>query len=217
MRTTGLTILSFVLCAQAASAQFFYLVPDVSPAEQFFLVFNAGPLTGVKCDAEKLQVRTVSAIDTDGKRAAIPLVTTDTDGLVAKTPAATLFASVDYGVSNRGEGQAVLLRYHAKCQPAGGKEVGLPLEVTPKEVGGGVAFAVTAGGQPLGNVTVTLHEPGDTDPRTVATDTGGLTPTYSKAGRYAVRAGRFEKIKGEHEGKAYTGVWEYSTLVTVVK
>jgi hypothetical protein len=217
MRTTGLTILSLVLWVQTASAQFFYLVSDVSPAEQFFLVFNSGPLTGVKCDAEKLRVRSLSAIDPDGKRTAIPLVTTDTDGLVAKTPADTLFASVDYGVSNRGEGQAVLLRYHAKCQPVGGKGLGLPLEVTPKAVTGGVAFVITAGGKPLGNGSVMLHEPGDTDPRAVATDADGLTPTYSKGGRYAVRVGRFEKGKGEHDGKAYTGIWEYSTLVTVVK
>ncbi len=217
MRTTSLTILALVVCAPPTSAQFLYLVPDVSPAEQFFLIFNSGPLTGVKPDGEKLAVRTVTAVEVDGKRSAVPLTTDNTSGPVVKTSATTLFASVDSGVSNRGEGRTVLLRYHAKCQPAGGKELGLPLEVTPKAVTGGVAFAVTAGGKPLGNGSVLLHEPGDTDPRAVTTDANGLTPTYSKAGRYAVRVGRFENAKGELDGKAYSGVWEYSTLVTMVK
>lgn len=216
MRTTGLAILTVALFAQNAPAQFLYLGSDVSHAEQFVLVFNSAPLTGAKQDSEKLAVRTITAVAADGKRSALPL-TAGEKGLVAQTASDTVFASFDSGVSNRGEGQTVLLRYHAKCQPADGKELGLPLEVTPKAVAGGVAFVVTAGGKPLGNGSVMLHEPGDADPRAVATDADGQTPTYSKAGRYAVRVGRFEKAKGEHEGKAYTGVWEYSSLVTVVK
>ena len=93
----------------------------------------------------------------------------------------------------------------------------MPLELTPKAVSGGVAFVATSGGKPLVSVTVTVHEPGAAEPRIVTTDADGQTPTYSKAGRYAARVGRFEKQKGELEGKAYTGIWEYSTLVTDVK
>lgn len=206
----------FVL-APFASARFLYLTPYAASAEKIAPIFISSPLTSTPTAAEKLPVRTLTVIAQDGKRTELTIKPEDAGKPLAVSGAETVFASVDYGVSNRGEGQAVLLRYHAKFQPVDGKAVGLPVEITPKTVTGGVAFVATAGGKPLGNATVTIHEPGDTDPRTVTTDADGLTPTYSKPGRYAVRVSRFEKAKGEHEGRAYTGIWEYSTLVTEVK
>ncbi|MCU0705894.1 MAG: hypothetical protein MUF18_18145 [Fimbriiglobus sp.] len=156
-------------------------------------------------------------VGSDARPTEVAVTKGDGGELLATTDAETAFTTLNYGVSNRGEGQTVLLRYHAKGQPVGGQAVGLPLELTSKGVNGGVVFMATAGGKPLGGVTVTVFEPGSDEPRTVTTDPSGQTPAYAKAGRYAVRVGRFEKAKGEHEGRAYAGVWEYSTLTTEVK
>lgn len=213
----ALTAAQLFILTPFASARFLYLTPDATSTEKIVPIFISSPLTSTPTAAEKLPIRTLTAVTRDGKRTELTIKPEDACKPLAVSDAETVFASVDYGVSNRGEGQAVLLRYHAKFQPADGKAVGLPVEITPKAMTGGVAFVATVGGKPLGNATVTIHEPGDTDPRTVTTDADGLTPTYSKPGRYAIRVSRFEKAKGEHEGQAYTGIWEYSTLVTEVK
>lgn len=212
-----LIVAQFFILSPFASAHFLYLTSETSSADLILPFFVSNPLTASSTASEQLPVRTLTVTDRDGKRTELSIKPEQAGEPVAVKGAEAVFASVDYGVSNRGEGQGVLLRYHAKWQPAGGKAVGLPVEVTPKGVTGGVVFVATAGGKPMGNATVTIHEPGDTDPRTVTTDAAGQTPTYSKPGRYAVRVGRLTKAKGEHEGRAYTGVWEYSTLVTEVK
>lgn len=212
----ALAFVSVACFAPRASAQFLYLRPDTPSAGTFSLVFHSAPLTDSATTAKSLGIGTVTILTEGGKRTQVAVEKGDTSVTLNAT-ANTLFTSADYGVSNRGEGHLVLLRYHAKVQPTGGAAVGLPLELVPKSAAGGVAFVATAGGKPLAHVSVTVHEPGATAPRTVTTDADGQTPTYTKSGRYAARVGRFEKQKGELEGKAYTGVWEYSTLVTEVK
>jgi hypothetical protein len=204
------------LSTPPASAQALYLRPDVVVAKQFVLIFSSTPLTAPAATPSPLAVPALTVVADDGKRSQVPVEKRD-GGITAETGADTVFASADYGVSNRGEGLSVLVRFHTKCQPAGGSAVGLPVEITPESAKGGVAFVATADGKPLKGVAVTVFEPGATDPTTVTTDADGRTPTYSKPGRYAVKVGRFEKKKGEHEGRAYTGIWEYSTLVTDVK
>jgi len=216
LQLAALTFVSVACFTPTATAQFLYLRPDATTTGTFSLVFHSTPLTDSATPAKSLEVSSVTAIGEGGKRTQISVEAGDKSATL-KSTADTLFTSVDFGVSNRGEGHLVLLRYHAKVQPTGGAAVGLPLELTPKAVSGGVAFVATSGGKPLVSVTVTVHEPGAAEPRIVTTDADGQTPTYSKAGRYAARVGRFEKQKGELEGKAYTGIWEYSTLVTDVK
>lgn len=213
---TALALVSAAIFTPAASAQFLYLRPDTTTTGTFSLVFHSAPLTDSATAAKSPEIGTVTAISEGGKRTQVAVESGDKSATL-KATADTLFTSVDFGVSNRGEGHLVLIRYHAKVQPTGGAPAGLPLELTPKAVSGGVAFVAAAGGKPLGNTTVVVHEPGTAESRTVTTDADGLTPTYTKVGRYAARVGRFEKKKGEHEGKAYTGIWEYSTLVTDVK
>lgn len=213
---TALALVSIALFTPSTSAQFLYLRPDSTTAGNFSLVLHSSPLTDSATSAHALAVRTVTAVGDGGKQAQLTVESGDTSATV-KTTADTLFTSADYGVSNRGEGHLVLLRFHAKTQPAGGAAVGLKLELTPKAVSEGVAFVATVNGKPFVNATVTIHEPGATEPKAVTTDADGQTPTYTKPGRYAARVSRFEKAKGEHEGKAFSGVWEYSTLVTDVK
>jgi len=216
LQIVALALVSIACFTPPASAQFLYLRPDATAAGTFSLVFHSTPLTDSATPAKSSEIGTVTAISEGGKRTQVTVESGD-KSVTVKTAADTLFMSADFGVSNRGEGHLVLLRYHAKVQPTGGEAVGLPLELTPKAVARGVAFVAAVGGKPLANATVTVHEPGAAEPRIVTTDADGLTPTYTKAGRYAARVGRFEKKKGELEGKAYTGIWEYSTLVTDVK
>lgn len=205
------------LLTPQSHAQALYLSPDVVVAKQFVLIFSSTPLTAPATATNSLGVPALTAVADDGKRSQVSVQKGDGGVLTAKSEAATVFTSVDYGVSNRGEGLSVLIRFHAKYQLSGGAAVGLPVEITAESAKSGVAFVATAGGKPLNSVPVTVFEPGATDPTTVTTDSDGRTPTYSKPGRYALKVGRFEKKKGEHEGRAYTGIWEYSTLVTVVK
>jgi hypothetical protein len=205
------------LFAPQAPAQALYLCPDVVVAKQFVLIFSSTPLTALATTTNFPPVPALTAVTDGDKRSQVSIEKGDGVIPTAKTAADTVFASADYGVSNRGEGLSVLVRYHTKCQPVGGAAVGLPVEIVAESVKSGVAFVATAGGKPLKGVSVSVFEPGATDPTPATTDADGRTPTYSKAGRYAVKVGRFEKKKGEHEGRAYTGIWEYSTLVTDVK
>ena len=212
----ALTLASVAFLTPTASAQFLYLRPNAVTPGTYSLVFHSSPISDPATPATALGVTTATAVAEGGKQSQVAFDPAD-KSVTVKTSAETLFVSAEYGVSNRGEGHLVLLHYHAKSQPLGGVAVGLPLELTPKAVSGGVAFVATGGGKPLANTTVVIHEPGTAESRTVTTDADGQTPTYTKAGRYAARVGRFEKKKGEFEGKAYTGIWEYSTVVTDVK
>lgn len=205
------------LFAPQAPAQALFLRPDVVVAKQFVPIFSSTPLTGSAVTTNFPPVTTLKAVADDGKRSEVSFEKGDGMIPTAKTGADTVFTALDYGVSNRGEGLSVLVRFHAKCQPVGGAAVGLPVEITAESAKSGVTFVAAAGGKPLKGMSVTVFEPGATDPTTVTTDADGRTPAYSKPGQYAVKVGRFEKKKGEHEGRAYTGIWEYSTLVTDVK
>jgi hypothetical protein len=212
----ALSVVLLAFSASVAPASFLFLLPDTTVGGKFSLVFHSTPFSDTPPDGGKLGVQAVTGLSDAGKRTQVP-TQKEVNCTTAKVDGDTAFTSVDYGVSNRGEGQLVLLRFHAKAQPVGGSAVGQSLELTPARTTAGVVFVATAGGKPLNAATVTVCEPGGGEPRTVTTDADGRTPEYSTPGRYAVRVGRFETVKGEHEGRAYTGVWEYSTLVTTVK
>lgn len=179
------------------------------------MVFHTGPTVDGTASVAPLGVKQLGVVSKTGAVAVREVVPGDRPTLAVRTGDAVVFGSAEYGIVNRGEGHVYRLRFHAKAVLTAGADtaVGQPLELAAKTTADGTAFVATADGKPLGSHEVAVFEPGGTTPMVVKTDAAGVTPTFTKPGRYAVRVSRFDKTPGEHDGRAYTGVYHYSTLV----
>jgi hypothetical protein len=131
--------------------------------------------------------------------------------------------TTDYGVLQRGDSKPFLLHYYPKAvfgdlpapeQATAGDRV--PLELVPVAAGGKLRFKVIAGGKPLAKADVIVLVPGESTSQTVATDDGGLTPEFDKAGAYGAQVRRVEAKAGDRDGKKYEEVRQYATLVVTL-
>ncbi len=217
-----------LVCAAAvaggAQAHFFFLLPpdDANPAVRLVLGDTARPDPEAQVDlgrSGQFWVRTGS-----GKVAPAKIGTGSGDGWLSLEPvadAAEAFGTVEAGVVVRGQPDPVLLVHHPRAvlaplgpaRPAPESHRDRPLEITPVVRGGGVAFRVTAAGEPVGSADVVVEVPGEKRPRAVKTDAAGVTPAFEAAGTYAARAMRVEARAGEFQGRAYKQVRHYATLV----
>ncbi len=199
---------AFVLVASGpAPAHFLYLVPQTGSASA---VFSLDSKPDPNCDPTILGLKSARA-----GQEKVAVEAPDRGVQKIASGAATLFATADFGVSNRGEGNAVLVRYHAKCQPTTDENaVGQALEITPRTTSEGLAFAVTFQGKPLASAEVTVFEPDSTKPLALKTDPQGLTANLSATGQYAVRAIQIEKVNGDFEGRRYSSSQHCATVVT---
>ena len=204
----ALVLATLVLVGSApASAHFLFLLPQTGSA---MAVFSNDSKPDPTCDATILGLKSVQ---TGKGKVAVEAPERGVQKIASA--ATTLFATVDFGVSNRGEGNAVLVRYHAKCQPTTDeKAVGLALEISPRTTGEGLAFAVTFQGKPLASAEVTVLESDSNQPIALKTDSQGFTANLSSPGQYAVRVIQIEKVSGDYEGRRYTSIQHCATLVT---
>jgi N-acetylneuraminic acid mutarotase len=125
-----------------------------------------------------------------------------------------------YGVRTKGE-ESYLLKYYAKSYlsplPGGWKKVGdidrLSLEIVPLLESDGVKLHVLWKGEPLPKAQVVASGPGLKDRWEAETDENGtcLCPVHA-TGLYSIRTKHVEVVAGEHDGKKYTEVRNYSTL-----
>ncbi len=208
----------------SASAHFIFILPPLngSPAR---VVLNDGPVPDSKASLEAFPIKEFTVLANDGKSSEKKLtpVKDKSESFWAFDAHANLGAgivsSIDYGVVNRGEGERYLVRHHAKLVHALSatlQPIGLPIEITPKPVGSGVAFLVTINQKPAANVDVIVYEPDQAKVKVVKTDLAGQTPTFSTTGTYAVRISQTDATAGEFEGRRFKAVKHYSTLVVTL-
>jgi uncharacterized GH25 family protein len=126
--------------------------------------------------------------------------------------------STNYGVMARKDAKPFLLRYHPKAVvgpwTGDAAKVGeaAPLEIVPVGTPGQLRLQVLAKGRPVADAEVTVMVPGDKGQK-VKTDKDGLTPEFTRKGRYGAWARHFETGAGEHAGSKYEEVRHYATLV----
>ena len=216
-----------LVCAAAvaggAQAHFFFLLPpdDANPTVRLVLSHTAKPDPEAQVDSGrsgKFWMLTGSG------KAVAAKVGAGGEGWLSLEPVADaveVFGTIEAGVVVRGQPDPVLLIHHPRAvlpalgsaRPAPELHRDRPLEITPVVRGGGVAFCVTAGGEPVGSTDVVVEVPGEKRPRAVKTGAAGVTPAFEAAGTYAARASRVEDQAGEFQGRAYKQIRHYATLV----
>jgi uncharacterized GH25 family protein len=132
-----------------------------------------------------------------------------------------------YGVTARGK-EPFLLNYYAKAvvgmnpdaPPAAEfleqRFADLKLNLVPVLSGKGApSVRVLWEGKPLAGAEVVLYVPGKDEPVKKTSDKAGMVKLApaEKAGLYGVRAFKLTKQKGKHDGKAYSSMRSYATLV----
>lgn len=127
--------------------------------------------------------------------------------------------SLDYGVLDREkEGRGVfMLVYHAKGvagMDVADKPVGMPLEVLASEADGRLTVTVLRGGKPVAGAEVVVSVAGVELEGELASDASGeVSLALPGPGVLGVRALVKEDRQGEAEGKTYSQVRHYTTLV----
>ena len=166
-----------------------------------------------KIAALKLTVRNAANQDT-----AVTLKT-DKHALTGSLPGTgprVVYGSIPYGVLAKGGAAPYLLTYHPKAIVGPVAEraamVATPLEVLPIYTGGKIAFQVLATGKPVADAEVTVTGPDDKKEK-VKTGPTGITQGFAGEGRFAVFAKNVEAKEGEHDGKKYSEIRHYATLV----
>lgn len=205
---------------------FYFVLPGGEPGASAKLVIGDGPAPDPSAARDYGRPESFRAVTKSGRVA--PLTVDTGDGSLRATgqgeDAAEVFGSVVIGVVKRGQVEPVLVVHHpravfdidsrgaiatdAKDLPA--------LSVRPVAAGGSVSFVVSAKGKPQAQADVTVYEPGESRPRTVKTGANGVTPAFSKPGKYAARVYWLEPNPGEYQGRKYAAVRHYATVTVRV-
>jgi uncharacterized GH25 family protein len=206
----------------AAQAHFVFVIPDAKDPGEALVVFSDDlgvddAVTMEKISGLKLQVRDAGGKATDAK---LDVGKHSIAVAVPGTGPRVVFGSVNYGVMQKGDAKPYLLAYHPKAVvgevPAdGGKVGGAAPELVPVAAGGKVKFLFLVAGKPTGDAEVTVMLP-DGKKEKVRTDSQGLTPEFTGAGRYGAWTRTTEARAGEHGGKKYDEARHYATLVVDV-
>lgn len=223
MKRFVLSLAALLALPAVSSAHFLWLVSKpigTGTQVQVFFGEEAGPDDPALLD--KVAAAKVWSIGGRGEPVAVPLTKGEEalEGKIEKGGQSPLILEHDFGVITRG-GESFLLKYFAKtyATPLTGTwdEVGdkehLPLEITPIDKGGEVAFRVDWKGNVLPNATVTVIGPGIEDKIEGTTDAQGkLTCKLPQAGQYSIRAKHTEAVEGKHNDQEYKSARYYSTL-----
>lgn len=132
--------------------------------------------------------------------------------------ARSIEGTVQWGVTQRGQGPAFQLVYHPAAiigdpfQPTDLAQERGPIAIIPQGTPGNLRFKVLVEGKPQKGAEVNLVLPSGSKKK-VVTDDAGLTESFSDSGRFGAWARHFEEQEGEFGGKRYTQVRHYATLV----
>ena len=214
----------FVCCllaltlAASAGAHFVFVVPD-KDGSSAKVVFSDSlepdenvPIT--KISATKLTVRSA-----DGKPEALSWKKGE-HSLDLKLPGKgvrVVQGTTTYGIFAREKDNPSLLRYHPRAVVGTPVEAmkpdeKLPVELIPVFADGKVRFLAAGKGKPLADAEVVVLLPGSKSQK-AKTDGKGLTEAFDAAGRYGAYVRRTVKQAGAHDGKKYTQIADYATLV----
>jgi len=205
--------------ANAAAAHFVFILPPTD-GKTASVIFSDIPTKDEKVETKKIEFKTAQVVSTVGKMKSVN-VEAEVGGWRVPVGADTaeVRATVEYGVVNRGAGQAIRLWHHARLilSEVAETKPAAPFDITPVKVSSGVAFRVTFNGKPVAGADVTVHEPDAKEHKVLKADATGLTPGFAKAGRYSARAMHIDKTPGEFEGRKYLVTHAHATVTVVVK
>jgi uncharacterized GH25 family protein len=228
MKRLGIVFL-LLAAAAPARAHFVWLLPTEPGAKEpgVRLVFS----DTLKPDRPELLKKVAHtklfARDQDGTEVPVKAVE-GADALDVALPAGKFYSVAGvcrYGVSTHGGSEPFLLNYYPKAfvglatKPRAKAIVEpcdvLPLEIMPEVYAEVPALRVLWRGKPLAGAEVVLLVPGEDKPVEGMTGADGTFPLKEpkKAGLYGARARHVEKKAGELDGKKYTEVRHYATLV----
>lgn len=214
------TLLALAVGTAAAQAHFVYIVP-AKDAKTAKVVFSDSLEADDAVSIDKIVPLKLTARTAEGKDTAVELKKGEhcLNATIAGEPK-VLFGTVNYGLSVKGE-RPYLLVYHPKVVFAGCDEkiatLGekAPVELVPVVAAGSVRFKVLVAGKPAGAVEVNVLK-ADGDKVKLKTESDGLTAKVEGAGRYAAWAKSTELKEGELDGKKYSEIRQYATLVVDV-
>ncbi|MFO0849117.1 MAG: hypothetical protein U0871_11275 [Gemmataceae bacterium] len=205
---------------------FYFVLPGGEAGAAAKLVIGDGPAPDASAARDYGRPESFRAVAKSGR--VTPLTVDTGDGTLRSTgqaeDPAEVFGSVVIGVVKRGQVEPVLVVHHPRAvfdpdsRGAITADVKDPpaLSIRPVAAGGSVSFVVSAKGKPQAQADVTVYEPGEPRPRTVKTGANGVTPAFSKPGRYAARVYWLEPAPGEHQGRKYAAVRHYATITVAV-
>jgi uncharacterized GH25 family protein len=216
-------IVAPLLLATSVQAHFVFLVPSADGTKaKAILSDSLEPDSRVeiaKIESTKLFVRRAGSSDASiSSKVANHALEFSVPGEGARQ----IYGITDYGVLQRAEGKPFMLQYlskaiigdYANVEPLGKAAA---VEIVPVRSADGVRFRVLAGGKPAADAEVHLIAPADSEPKTVKTDSDGMTPPFKSKGQYGLRTLKSEVKTGELAGKKYEEIRRYATLVVTVK
>lgn len=218
MRRFCVSAAALLAFASLGRAHFVFVVPTADGAAAQ-VVFSETLEPDDAVDVAKIAGLKLSLRDAAGKTTDLTCTPAE-HGLkvsLAGSGARVVFGRLDYGVLQKGDAPAFLLRYHPKTilggLPADGGKLGdAALEIVPVAEAGKVRFQVLAQGKPVPEAGMTVLAPGE-KPQQVKTDTDGFSPPFEQPGRFGVWARHAQPAAGERGGKKYAEVRDYATLV----
>lgn len=213
------TVILASVFANAAAAHFVFILPPTD-GKTVAVIFSDTPVKDEKIETKKIELKTAEIVLKGGKVKPVDVVP-EAGGWRVPVGADTaqVRATLEYGVMNRGVGQAVRLRHHARLLlgDVADPKPAAPFDLTPVKVPSGIAFLVTFEGKPVAGADVTVHEPDSTARKVMKADANGITPGFAKPGRYSARATHIDKTPGEFEGRKYLVTHHYATVTFVAK
>lgn len=213
------TVLLATTFATTAEAHFVFLLPPTE-GRTVTAIFADTPKKDEKVEIGKIEFKAVQVLSASGKTTSAT-VTAEAGGWRVTVPddTAEVRATVEYGVVNRGEGHVIRLRHHARLflGDAPDEKPAAAFDVAVARGPSGTAFRVTFDGKPVAGADVTVHEPGTDLLKVLKTDPDGVTPAFTKPGRYSARAMYADKTPGEFEGRKYAVTHSYATATVVLK
>jgi N-acetylneuraminic acid mutarotase len=214
-----IALFGVVLAGLVAQAHFVFVVPDKAGAAAT-VVFSEDLESDDGVAIAKINGLKLTLRDAAGKD--IPVThKAEEYNLAARLPGSgprIVYGSINYGVLAKGEAPPFLLAYHPKAVigavPADKLVIGdkLPAELVPVAEKGSIRFKLLGRGKPVADADVTVLKPDRTKAK-VKTGKDGLTEAVEGSGRYGAWARYTEAKPGEHDGKKYTEVRHYATLV----
>ncbi len=143
---------------------------------------------------------------------------------LAPSQSASLEATCDYGVYQRGPA-ALLLQYYAKHLPDDWAQLDekltrsekLRLDIVPRLSGDQLFLRVLYEGKPAAGREVIVLDPSGKQHELKTDEEGRVAMAVVPGGNYAVRAAHVEPERGgERDGKAFSQTWHYCTLTLTV-
>jgi uncharacterized GH25 family protein len=208
-----------LITVAATQAHFPFIVAE-SDGRSAKVVFSDDLTPDANVNIEKIATTKLTLRDSAGKESALSWK--KENGFYAVNVPGTgtrvVYGTTDYGVLQKGDTKPFKLAYFPKAIIGDVNDrIAILGEKTPLEVVatvsfGKIKFQVLAGGKPVADSEVTVLVP-DSSKKMVKTDKDGFSTEFESKGRYGVVAKYFETKSGDHAGKKYEEIRNYTTLV----